>query len=103
MCGSSCFCRRIHHWEIVTATGFTSHLGSVPNLPVANVLYAYDTTQGTVILLECNNGIYLGDKMSDSLMNPIQAEEVDVVWILVLSVITLTTLDAKVSLFWMAR
>ena len=64
--------------KTVNATGFTSHLGSVPDLPVANVLYAYDTTQGTVILLECNNAIYLEDKMSDSIMNPIQAEEYDV-------------------------
>ena len=64
--------------KTVTATGFTSTLGSVPNLPVANVLYAYDTTEGTVIVLECNNSIYLGDKMSDSLMNPIQAEEAEV-------------------------
>jgi hypothetical protein len=64
--------------KTVTATGFTSTLGSVPDLPVANVLYAYDTSEGTVLLLECNNSIYLGDKMGDSLMNPIQAEEVDV-------------------------
>ena len=64
--------------KTVTATGFTSTLGSVPDLPVANVLYAYDTAEGTVLLLECNNSIYLGDKMGDSLMNPIQAEEVDV-------------------------
>ena len=64
--------------KTVTATGFTSTLGSVPDLPVANVLYAYDTSEGTVILLECNNSIYLGDKMGDSLMNPIQAEEVEV-------------------------
>ena len=64
--------------KTVTATGFTSTLGSVPDLPVANVLYAYDTSEGTVIILECNNSIYIGDKMQDSLMNPIQAEEVDV-------------------------
>ena len=64
--------------KTVTATGFTSSLGSVTNLPVANVVYAYDATDGTVILLECNNSIYLGVKMPDSLMNPIQAEEVGV-------------------------
>ena len=64
--------------KTVTATGFTSTLGSVPDLLVANVLYAYDTAEGTVLLLECNNSIYLGDKMGDSLMNPIQAEEVNV-------------------------
>ena len=64
--------------KTVTATGFTSSLGSVTNLPVANIVDAYDATDGTVILLECNNSIYLGVKMSDSLMNPIQVEEVGV-------------------------
>lgn len=59
----------------VTATGFTASLGSVQNLPMANVLYAYDTQQGTTILLEHNNTIYLGKEMNDSLANPIQAEE----------------------------
>ena len=64
--------------KTVTATGFTSSLGSIKSLPIANVLYAYDAPDGTVIVLECNNSIYLGDKMNDSLLNPIQAEEVGV-------------------------
>jgi hypothetical protein len=59
----------------VTATGFSSSLGSVKNLPVANVLYAYDTKFGTTLLLEHNNTIYLGEDMDDSLGNPIQSEE----------------------------
>lgn len=59
----------------VTATGFTASLGSVQNLPMANVLYAYDTLQGATILLQHNNTIYLGKEMNDSLANPIQAEE----------------------------
>ena len=61
--------------KTVTATGFTPSLGSVPSLPIAHVLYAYDALDGTVIILEANNSIYLGEKMEDSLMNPIQAEE----------------------------
>ena len=59
----------------VTATGFSPSLGSVKNLPVANVLYAYDTKFGTTLLLEHNNTIYLGEDMDDSLGNPIQSEE----------------------------
>jgi hypothetical protein len=47
-------------------------------LPVANVLYAYDAMDGTVLRLESNNAIYMGDKMNDSLLNPIQAEEANV-------------------------
>ena len=39
----------------VTVTGFSSMLGSMKNLPVANVLYAYDTKYGTTLLLEHNN------------------------------------------------
>ena len=64
--------------KTVTATGFTSTLGSISNLPIANVLYAYDAKDGSVIILECNNSIYMGGKMGDSLVNPIQAEEHDV-------------------------
>ena len=61
--------------KFVTATGFTSSLGSIPSLPIANVLYAYDASDGTVMILEANNSIYWGDKLEDSLLNPIQAEE----------------------------
>ena len=61
--------------KTVTASGFTSSLGSLTNLPIANVVYAYDDPGGYVLLLECNNAIYLGDKMEDSLLNPIQGEE----------------------------
>ena len=76
--GKHAFVEEFIEGKTVTATGFTSSLGSVSNLPIANVVYAYDSKDGTVILLECNNSIYLGDKMSDSLMNPIQAEEIGV-------------------------
>ena len=64
--------------KYVNASGFSSSLGSLKRLPVANVLYAYDAIDGTVLVLESNNSIYMGDKMNDSLLNPIQAEEVDV-------------------------
>ena len=64
--------------KMVTASGFTQELGSLTDLPVANVLYAYDTSEGETLILESNNAIYLGDKMEDSLMNPIQAEEIGV-------------------------
>ena len=62
----------------VTASGFTNSLGKLENLPIANVVYAYDTSDGDTLLLENNNTIYLGDQMNDSLINPIQAEEHDV-------------------------
>ena len=62
----------------VNATGFTSSLGTMTNLPIANVLYAYDTHHGETIIIENYNTIYLGNEMTDSLLNPIQAEENDV-------------------------
>ena len=40
----------------------------------AHVLYAYDHEDGSVLLLEHNNTIYLVDVMQDSLSNPIQSE-----------------------------
>lgn len=76
--GRHCFVEEFIANKSVTATGFCSHLGSISNLPLANVLYAYDLKDGTTVLLECNNAIYLGEQMEDSLANPIQAEENDV-------------------------
>ena len=40
--------------------------------------YAYDTSDGSVVVLETNNSIDLGDEIQNSLLNPIQAEEQDV-------------------------
>jgi hypothetical protein len=35
--------------KTVNATGFTSSLGTMKDLPIANVLYAYDMNDGTTI------------------------------------------------------
>ena len=59
----------------VNATGFSGTLGSINDLPIANVIYAFDQPDGETILLENFNAIYLGEKMEDSLINPIQCEE----------------------------
>ena len=56
----------------VTASGFSSELGSLSNLAIANVAYSYDTPLGETLILVINNAIYLGEHMSDSLANPIQ-------------------------------
>ena len=73
--GKHAFVEEFVEGKTVTATGFTASLGSVSNLPIVNAVYAYDSAEGEVLLLECNNSIYLGDKMDDSLINPVQAEE----------------------------
>ena len=59
----------------ITATSFSSSLGTMKGLPMANVTFAYDMNDGSTILLEHNNTIYLGNKMEDCLANPIQCEE----------------------------
>ena len=59
----------------ITASGFAPSLGSISDLPIAHVLYAYDMPDGTVMIIECNNAIYMGENMEDGLANPIQAEE----------------------------
>ena len=64
--------------KTVTATGFSSSLGKLDNLPIAHVLYAYDHAEGSVILIEHNHTIYMGSNMDDSLSNPIQSEEAGV-------------------------
>ena len=74
--GKHAFVEEIIEGKSVTAMQFKASLGSVSNLIIENAVYAYDNPDGTVLLLECNNLIYLGQKMSDSILNPIQAEEV---------------------------
>ena len=64
--------------KIVNVTGFTSNLESIKDLPISHVLYAFDKEDGTVVLPEHNNTIYMGDDMIYSLDNPIQCEDNDV-------------------------
>jgi hypothetical protein len=59
--GKHCYVQEFVDGKTVTASGFTSSLGSLQNLPIANVIYAYDHSNGTTLLLECNNAIYMGD------------------------------------------
>ena len=73
--GKHCYVEEFIEGKVVNATGFSPSLGSVPNLPLANVLYAYDSQDGQVYVIECNNSIYLGEDMTDSLVNPIQCED----------------------------
>ena len=76
--GKHAFVEEFVMGKFITAKGFTQALGQLDNLPMANILYAYDTHDGNVLILEANNCIYLGDQMEDSLANPIQAEEIGV-------------------------
>ena len=76
--GKHAFVEEFVMGRFITAKGFTQALGQLDNLPIANVLYAYDTQDGHVLILEANNCIYLGNEMEDSLANPIQAEEMGV-------------------------
>ena len=59
----------------IIASGFAPSLGSICNLPIAHFLYAYDKPDETVLLIECNSAIYMGEDMEDGLANPMQAEE----------------------------
>ena len=73
--GRHCYVEEFLMGKSVTASGFCSFLGSLTNLPLVNAIYAYDMEDGTTVLLKCNNVIYMGEEMEDSLANPIQAEE----------------------------
>ena len=76
--GKHAFVEEFVAGKSVTVTGFTSALGTLNNLPIANVLYACDLENGTTVILESNNSIYMGSEMDNSLLNPIQMEENDV-------------------------
>ena len=73
--GKHCYVEEFVEGKMVNATGFTPSLGTVSNLPIVHALYAYNSPDGEVFLIECNNSIYLGEDMIDSLVNPIQCEE----------------------------
>ena len=62
----------------MTATGLTSSLGKIENLPIVNVVYAYNSRNGSTNLLKSNNCVYLGDEMQDYLVNPSQLELIDI-------------------------
>ena len=64
--------------KTVTAMAFSSSLGKLENMAYAHVLYAYDHEDRSVLLLEHNNTIYLGDAMQDSLSYPVQSEEISI-------------------------
>ena len=59
----------------VTSTGFTSAFGSTKDLPIVNLLYEYDLSDRTTIILEQNNTIYMLNYMLNLLYNIIQPEE----------------------------
>ena len=67
----------------VNVTGFTSNLGSIYNLTIDHVLYEFDKQDETVVLLEHNNNIFMGYNMIDSLGNPVQCEDNDVIFNLI--------------------
>ena len=75
MCRETWVCGRVHYGGFLNAKGFTTNLGYLDNIPIANVLYAYDAANDETIILEVNNSIYLCDKIDDLLLKPIQAEE----------------------------
>ena len=61
--------------KVVNAQGFSSSLGKIEDFPITQVLYTYNMPDSTIIIIECNDSIYLGNDMDDSLINPIQCED----------------------------
>ena len=59
----------------IPAIGFTIAIGSTEDVPIENVLYVYDLSYGTTIILEHKNKICMGNDMFNFLANPIQSEE----------------------------
>ena len=58
----------------MTDTWFSSSMDSLKDLHIANDLYAYNTLDGTNILLDHNNTIYMGDVVEDFLANTLHSE-----------------------------
>ena len=56
----------------ITAIGFTIAIGSTKDVPIEKVLYVYDLSYGTTIILDHKNKIYTGSYIVDLTSNPIQ-------------------------------
>ena len=56
-------------------TRFSSKMGSLKYLPLSNVLYAYGKFDGTTILIQHNNTIYIKDMMEYLLENTLQSDD----------------------------
>ena len=61
--------------NIFSITGFTYTLGKIYNLLISHVFYKFYKEDGTVVFLENNNTIYMGDDIICSLANPIKCED----------------------------
>ena len=75
-------CAGKHAWiesfvegKMVLVSGFWNSMKVMENLPLANVLYAYDTQEGETLILRVNYSIYLGEHMDGSLLCPNQCRE----------------------------
>ena len=64
--------------KIANVTGFISTLISIYKLPISYALYEFDKEDRTVVFIEHNNTIYMGDGIINSLANPIKCEDNDV-------------------------
>ena len=53
--GRHCYVEEFLEGKVVNATGFTPSLGAMSNLPIAHVLYAFDASNDSTLILECNN------------------------------------------------
>lgn len=73
--GRHAFVKEFVEGKMVNVVGFADSLGTVENLLIAHVVYAYNLSGSSVILLECNNSIYMENTMKDVLINPIQCKE----------------------------
>ena len=62
-------------WKNMTDTGFSLYLGLLKETTIANVLYTYEKSDVTTILLDKNNTIYMGYVMEYYIANPLQSKE----------------------------
>ena len=56
--GENAYAEEFISGRTANATGFAPSLGSINNLSIDKVIYAYDKPSGNTVLLELNNVIY---------------------------------------------
>ena len=59
--------------EVCKVSPFLSEYGEQDNIPICTAVTAYDTEDGETVLLEFGQGLWFGDRMDRSLINPNQS------------------------------
>ena len=72
--GKHAHVREIIEGKVANANGFADDLPTVKDIPIVHCSLAYDDANGRTFILDINNALYLGDRITNVLLCPNQCE-----------------------------